>query len=315
MRAWRIHEHGDPADVLRLEDAPEPVPGPGEVLVAVDAAALNYPDVLVCQGKYQDRAPLPLTLGFEVAGRVVETGQRIAAMCVFPHGGLAEYTVLPAEAALPIPDDLPATSAAAMVVTYRSAHAALHRRAHLQPGETLLVHAGAGGVGSATIQLGKAAGARVIATAGGPDKVAVCRQLGADLVIDYLTEDFVAVVLDATSGRGADVIVDPVGGAVFDRSRKAVAFEGRLVVVGFAGGPPAQAPTNHALVKNYSIVGVHLGLYRHRAPHVITEIHAELMRLNLRPLVSEVLTMEQVPDGIKRIYCRGTVGKLVVTVP
>jgi len=323
MRAWQVAELGEPADVLRLaDDVPAPVAGAGEVLVEVDAAALNFADVLLCQGKYQERPPLPFTPGFEIAGRVVggslPRGQRVAGMCVFPRGGLAELTVLPESAVLPIPDDLSAPSAAAMLVTYLTAHAALHRRAGLQHGETLLVHAGAGGVGSAAIQLGKAAGATVIATAGGPAKLAVCERLGADLVIDYRRDDFVAPVLEFTGGRGADVIVDPVGGAVFDRSRKVVAFEGRLVVVGFVGGPPAAAPTNHALVKNYSVVGLHWGLYRTRAPHVVGETHAALMRLHrngaIDPLVSEELTMDQVPDGLRRLYSRDTVGKLVVAV-
>lgn len=324
MRAWRVHELGEPDDVLRLgEDVPEPVPGDGEVLVDVEAAALNFADVLLCQGRYQERPPLPFTPGFEITGRVrsgagdLVAGQRIAAMCEFPHGGLAERTVLPVVAALPIPDELPAVSAAAMVVTYRTAYAGLHRRAGVRAGETVLVHAGAGGVGSAAIQVAKAAGATVIATAGGLAKLEVCRRLGADSVIDYRAEDFVEAVLSLTDGRGADVIVDPVGGDVFDRSRKAVAFEGRIVVAGFAGGRIADAPTNHALVKNYSVVGLHWGLYRRRAPHVVAEVHAELMRLcragRITPLVSEVIPLTEVPAALHRLRSRGTVGKLVTT--
>lgn len=326
MRAWRVHELGEPDDVLRLEDdAPEPLPGPGEVLVAVDVAALNFPDVLLCQGRYQQRPPLPFTPGFEIAGTVVSgvgdlvAGQRIAAMCEFPHGGLAERTVLPVAAALPIPDDLPPVPAAAMVVTYRTAHVGLHRRAGVRAGETVLVHAGAGGVGSAAIQVAKAAGARVIATAGGPAKLAVCRRLGADAVIDYRSTDFVDPVLAATGGRGADVILDPVGGDVFDRSRKAVAFEGRIVVAGFAGGRIADAPTNHAMVKNYSVVGLHFGLYRRRAPHVVAETHAALVGLYraglIDPLVSEVIELPEVPAALRRLRSRNTAGKLVVTFP
>jgi len=153
-------------------------------------------------------------------------------------------------------------AASAFLITYHTGHVALHHRAHLEPGETLLVHAGAGGVGTAAIQLGLAAGARVFATAGGPDKVAVCKRLGADLAIDYRSDDFVEAVKAATGGRGADVIYDPVGGDTFDRSRKCIAFEGRILVIGFTSGRIADAPTNHVLVKNYSVVGVHWGLYR-----------------------------------------------------
>lgn len=309
--------------MLRLEDdVPEPAATGDGIVVEVDAAALNFADVLLCQGRYQERPPPPFVPGFEVAGRVATPGPglaegcRVAAMCEFPHGGLAQRTMVPAAAALPIPDQLPAIPAAAMQITYLTAHAALHRRAGLRSGETLLVHAGAGGVGSAAIQLGKAAGARVIATAGGPSKLDLCRRLGADLVIDYQAGDFAAPVLEFTGGRGADVIVDPVGAEVFDRSRKAVAFEGRIVVVGFAGGAAAAAPTNHALVKNYSVVGLHWGLYRKRAPQVVADTHAAVMELYaagaIDPVVSEVLAFEDVPSGLRRLYSRDTVGKLVV---
>ncbi|GAB3456339.1 NADPH:quinone oxidoreductase family protein [Actinophytocola sediminis] len=317
MRAWRVHELGEPEHVLELADAvPEPVPGPDEVLVDVDAAALNFSDTLLCQGRYQERPPLPFVPGFEVAGRVVGTGQRVAGLCRLPAGGLATRTVLADP--LPIPDSMSATSAAAMLVTYLTAHLSLHRRAALAAGETVLVHAGAGGVGSATIQLAKAAGARVVATAGGADKVARCRELGADLAIDYRETDFVDPVKDFTDGRGADVIVDPVGGDTFDRSRRAVAFEGRIVVAGFGGGRAADLPTNHTLVKTYAVLGLNLGTYRTRAPAALALAHAELMALYaggaVRPLVSEVLTMAQVPDGLRRLHAGDTVGKLVVAV-
>jgi NADPH:quinone reductase len=315
MRAWRVHELGEPDDVLRLESGvPAPEPAEDEVLVEVDAAALNYSDVLLCRGRYQEKPPLPFVPGFEVAGRVAGTGQRVAGLCRFPAGGLASRTVLADP--LPIPDGMSATSAAAMLVTYLTAHLALHRRAGLRPGETVLVHAGAGGVGSATIQLAKAAGARVVATAGGAEKVALCRSLGADLALDY--GDFVESVKSFTDGRGADVVVDPVGGETFDRSRRAVAFEGRIVVVGLGSGPPAELPTNHLLVRNYTVLGLNLGGYRTRAPSVLVEAHAALMELYGRglvePLVSEVLALEEVPDGLRRLHARATVGKLVVAV-
>ena len=324
MRAWQVQELGEPEEVLRLVDLPEPTPGPEQVRVRVEAVALNFPDVLLCRGQYQEKPPLPFTPGLEVAGTVLEAGaesglqpgQRVLGGPGLPAGGLAEQVLLHRSSAFVIADDMPSADAAAMMITYQTGYVGLHRRAALAPGETLLVHAGAGGVGSAAIQLGRAAGARVIATAGGPEKVEVCRRLGADLAVDYLAEDFVAAVKEATDGRGADVVYDSVGGDVFDRSTKCVAFEGRLVVVGFAGGRIAEARTNHVLVKNYSVVGLHWGLYRSKDPSVIDETHDALMTLYARgavkPLVSAELPLDEAPAALTRLSGRGTVGKVVL---
>jgi NADPH2:quinone reductase len=316
MRAWRLHELGEPKDVLHLEDVPEPEPGPGEVLIDVAAAALNFPDILLCRGQYQEKPPLPFTPGVEVAGTIAGTGQRVLAAPSFRTGGLTERTVASTANTYPIPDTMPMESAAALMITYQTGHVALHRRANLQPGETLLVHAGAGGVGSAAVQLGLAAQAKVIATAGGPDKVEVCRKLGAHVVIDYRAEDFVDKVKEATDGRGADVIYDPVGGDTFDRSRKCIAFEGRILVIGFTSGRIPEAPANHVLIKNYSVVGVHWGLYNRLMPEVPRQIHEDLIRLyqegSIDPLVSQVLPMEQAPEALAALGSRGTVGKIVV---
>jgi NADPH2:quinone reductase len=206
-------------------------------------------------------------------------------------------------------------SASALHVVYQTGHLALHRRAQLQPGETLLVHAGAGGVGSAAIQLGLAAGARVFATAGGPEKVEVCRKLGAELVIDYREHDFVDAVKDATGGRGVDVVYDPVGGDTYDRSTKCIAFEGRILIIGFTGGRFAEARTNHVLIKNYSVVGVHWGLYNLMNPALVAYTHDELMRLfeggQIDPLISERMPLDDVPAALARLGGRGTWGKLV----
>lgn len=326
MRAWRVHEFGEPVDVLALEDVPSVAPGPGEIAVAVAAASLNFPDVLLCRGEYQVKPELPFTPGSEVAGTVtavgegvdtVREGERVIAIPKFGNGGLAEETLAAAATVYPIPVSLDWPAAAALHITYQTGHLALHRRAALQPGETLLVHAGAGGVGSAAIQLGRAAGARVFATAGGPEKVQVCRDLGAEVVVDYRSDDFVTAVKDATDGGGADVIYDPVGGDTFDRSRKCVAFEGRILVIGFTGGRIADVPTNHALVKNYSVVGVHWGLYNLMEPKLIGETHDELIRLHtageIAPLVSEVLPLEDAPAALARLASRGTWGKVVCT--
>ena len=319
MYAWRVHELGEPQDVLRWEEVPDPEAHAGTLRLRVDAVALNFPDVLLCRGLYQDKPPLPFTPGLEVCGTVVDgprKGERVLAAPGLPQGGLAEQVVVAEAAALPIPAAMSATTAASMLITYQTGYVGLHRRAQLRVGETLLVHAGAGGVGSAAIQLGKAAGARVIATAGGPDKVRVCEQLGADVAIDYRSEDFVPVVKDLTEGGGADVIYDSVGGDVFDRSRRCIAFEGRLVVVGFAGGRIAEAPTNHALVKNYSVVGLHWGLYRSKQPQVVPETHEALMALweqgQVNPLLGAELPLLEAPAALTRLGDRGTIGKVVL---
>jgi NADPH2:quinone reductase len=200
---------------------------------------------------------------------------------------------------------------------YQTTHLALHHRAQLRAGETLLVHAGAGGVGSAAIQLGVAAGARVLATAGGPDKVQTCRELGADEAIDYRTEDFVAIVKDATDGRGADVIYDPVGGDVFDQSLRCIAWEGRLLVIGFASGRIPELPANRALLKNCSIVGVNWGMYNLHDPGLLRRTHAALMDLHaagkIAPLVTERLALADAQDAVQRLADRQTVGKVVVS--
>lgn len=327
MRAWRVHEPGEPTDVLVLEDVPTPTPGPGQVLIEVAASALNFADVLLCRGQYQVRPPLPFTPGSEVCGRVVAlgagappdlAGRRVIGVPAFGPGGFTECTVADAAMVHPIPDTLDDHRAAALHITYQTGHLALAHRARLAAGETLLVHAGAGGVGSAAIQLGRALGARVLATAGGPEKVAICRRLGAEVAIDARADDVVEVTKAVTDGRGADVIFDPVGGDTFDRSRRCVAFEGRILVIGFAGGRIPEIPANHVLLKNYSVVGVHWGLYHARAPAVVRRTHEALMRLHatggIEPLVSRVIGLLQVPEALRDLASRGTHGKVVVDV-
>lgn len=325
MRAWRVHELGDPRDALKLEEIEEPSnPGPGEVVVEVEAAALNFFDILLCQGKYQERPDPPFTPGAEVSGTVVEVGDgvdlspgtRVLATPPLPKGGYAEKVLAPAEGGVfPVPDEMPFEKAAALHIVYQTAYMGLHRRAGLKEGETVLVHAGAGGVGSAAIQVAKAASARVISTAGGPEKVKVCEDLGADLSLDYREGDFVDAVKEATGGRGADVIFDPVGGDVFDRSRRCVAFEGRLLVVGFASGRIPEAPANHALVKNYSVVGLHWGLYNRVMPRLVAENHEALVELysagKIDPLIYKTVPLHEVPEALDLLGSRKTYGKLV----
>ncbi len=323
MRAWQVHELGDPWEVLKLEEVEEPEPGPGEVVVEVEAAALNFFDTLLCRGEYQERPELPFTPGGEATGTIIavgegvdlEEGLRVIAT-PFPSGGYAEKVTVPAQGGIfPIPDTMPPEAAAALHVAYQSAFFGLHRRANLSEGETVLVHAGAGGVGSAAIQIARAAGARVISTAGGDEKVEICRKLGAEIAVDYEQENFVDAVKEATEGRGADVIFDPVGGDVFDLSRRCVAFEGRIVIVGFTGGRIAEAPTNHLLVKNYSVVGLHWGLYNKKSPELITETHDALIQLyeegKIDPLIFETVPFEEVPQKLELLSTRKTYGKLI----
>jgi NADPH:quinone reductase len=316
VKAWQVRRLGSPAEAMELVELPDPVAGPGELLVRVEACALNFPDVLLAAGQYQERPELPFTPGLEVCGTVVGDGRRVIGGPPLPRGGLAELTVLPERAAFNAPAGMPADEAAALLITYQTAYVGLHRRAALRAGEWLLVHAGAGGVGSAAIQVGLAAGARVVATAGGPEKAAVCRELGAHEVIDYRSEDIVTRVKEVTGGHGADVVWDPVGGDVFDASRRCVAFEGRLVVVGFASGRIPSVPAGHVLVKNYSVVGLHWGLYRTVDPQVVSDAHEQLARLyaagSIRPLVSERVPMAEAPAALTRLASRGTVGKVVV---
>lgn len=323
MRAWRVHELGEPADVLKLEEIPEPEPGPGQVKIKVAAVACNFPDILVCQGKYQEKPELPFIPGLEVSGEVVAVGADAAAAVgdkvmgqTGLGGGFAEYALLDKHNTWPWPDGMSPGQAAGMFVTYQTGYCALHQRARIQPGETLLVHAAAGGVGSAAVQLGKAAGATVIGTAGGARKCEVARELGADHVIDYSAEDLVARVKEITGGRGADVIYDPVGGDVFDASRKVIAFEGRILIIGFVSGRFADAPTNHALVKNYSVVGVHWGFYRKMAPQMFAIWQRELEQLwaerKINPLVGAEMPLSDAVEALDLLGSRGSVGKVVL---
>lgn len=319
--------HGDPADVLQVATVPEPRPAPGEVVIRVGSAGLNFADILICQGRYQVTPPLPFTPGLEVAGTVAAVGdgvhhllvgERVAAQTTTAFGGLAEQVVVASEWVVAIPASLRLPAAAGMLINYGTGWYALHDRAGIKPGEWLLVHAGAGGVGSAAIQLGLAAGARVIATAGGVQKVELCRRLGAELAIDYRTEDFVEVVKGHTEGRGVDVVYDPVGGEVFDRSRRCVAWGARMLVVGFASGQVPEIPANHVLVKNYSVVGVHWGGAVERDPSLLARVHAELMSLHaagaIDPLVFAEVPFADVPAALRLLADRGTSGKVVVSV-
>jgi len=324
VKAWQVTRFGELKDVFELTDVPRPVPGPGQLLVRVLAAAANFPDVLMCQGTYQVRPALPFTPGVELCGEVIESGpgtagfvvgDRVIGGAVLPSGGFAEYALMDAARSFPAPEQLDDAEAAPFLVTYQTGWFGLHRRAALKPGETLLVHAAAGGVGSGAVQLGKAAGARVIGVVGGQEKAALARELGADVVIDRYQQDFVAVVKEVTGGKGADVVYDPVGGEAYAKSTKCIAFEGRIVVVGFASGDIPSAALNHALVKNYSILGLHWGLYERVAKELVLDCQADLTRLVaaglLKPLITERLPLSDVPAALQRLGDGTTAGRIV----
>ncbi len=326
MRAWQVSELGDPTAVLQFHtDVADPEPVGAEVAIQVGACALNFADALLCAGTYQEHPPLPFTPGLEVAGVVVAAGpdathapgDRVTGSPLLPHGGLAERCLARSADVFALPAAVDDVVAAAMHVTYQTSWFALHRRARLRKSETLLVHAGAGGVGSAAIQLGVAAGATVIATAGGATKVVQCLELGAHHAIDYRAEDFTGIVNALTDGRGADVVFDPVGGDTFTRSTKCIAWEGRVVVVGAASGGYAEARTNHALVKNYAILGLNWRGYLTRRSDLVEDAHESLLELlqagAITPAVSEVLALDaDVPAALARLTGGSTTGKLVL---
>ncbi|GLX50990.1 oxidoreductase [Streptomyces hygroscopicus subsp. hygroscopicus] len=315
MQAWQVHENGEPSEVMRLAETERPVPGDGQVLLRVRAANVNFPDALLCRGQYQVRPPLPFTPGVEICGET-EDGRRVIATPALPYGGFAEYAVADAAALLPAPGALDDAEAAALHIGYQTGWFGLHRRARIEAGETLLVHAAAGGVGSAAVQLGKAAGATVIGVVGGAEKAAVARELGCDVVVDRRAEDVVATVKEATGGRGADVIYDPVGGESYAQSAKLAAFEGRIVVVGFASGTIPTPALNHALVKNYSILGLHWGLYNTKDPELVRQCHEQLTELAARgaikPLVSERVPLGGAAGAVQKVADGRSTGRIAV---
>ena len=323
MRAWQISELGEPAAVMRLVDLAEPSPGLGQLVVRVRAASANFSDVLMCRGEYQVKPEPPFVPGVELCGDVVAVGAGVSGLAVgdrvigagaLPAGGFAELALMDAATSFPAPPALDDAAASSLLIGYQTGWFGLHRRAALRAGETLLVHAAAGGVGSAAVQLGKAAGATVIGVVGGPDKAEVARAMGADVVVDRREQDFVEIVKTETGGRGADVIYDPVGGETYRRSTKCIAFEGRIVVVGFAGGTIQSTALNHALVKNYSILGLHWGLYTTLDPGAVVECHRRLTELAaegaIAPLVSERLTLAEVAAGVQRLADGTTIGRV-----
>jgi NADPH2:quinone reductase len=328
VKAWVVRELGGP-EVMHLEEIEPGEPADGMVRINVRAAAINFPDSLMVAGLYQVKPDLPFVPGIEVSGEVaiapsstgLAAGDRVTALLDsggLTRGGYAEVADAAPESVNRMPESMPFADGAAFTLTYQTGWFGLHRRAQLQSGETLLVHAGAGGVGSAAIQLGKAAGASVIATAGSDEKVDLCRELGADHAINYKTQDFAEEVKRITGGRGADVVFDPIGGDVYDRSTKCIAFEGRVVVVGFTSGRIPQAATNHVLIKNYSVVGLHWGLYTRRAPELIPPAMTRLLDLyaagKIKPHISARLPLSEARQALAMVAHGKSTGKVILTV-
>tara|TARA_R110002072_G_scaffold3759_20_gene26900 strand:- start:1554 stop:2537 length:984 start_codon:yes stop_codon:yes gene_type:complete len=313
---------GDP-ETLVVEEVPTQEPGPGEVAVAIEAAGVNFADTLIIQGKYQEKPPFPFTPGMEAAGTVtalgsgvtgLEVGQKVIAMVI--GGAFKQQGVALASDVHPLPAGMDFVVGASFPVTYGTAHAGLVWHANLQPGEILMVHGAAGGVGLAAVEVGKALGARVIATAGGPEKLAVAKAHGADDLIDYKTEDIRARVKELTGGKGVNVVFDPVGGDVFDASLRSIAWGGRLIVVGFAAGRVQQIPANILLVKNIAAMGVYWGSYRKQAPERLAEEFAQLNAWfeagKLKPHVSHQLPLAGVDKAIRLLMTRKATGKVVI---
>lgn len=328
MRAWSVTTVGNPSDALSMGETDIPQIRKGGVLVKVQAAALNFPDLLMCRGEYQVRPELPFTPGMEICGEVVEVGEdvtdvaigdRVMGAALLPHGGFAEYALIDKNVLFKTAASLTSVEASVMSLSYQTGWFALHRRANLQAGETLLVHAAAGGVGSAAVQLGKAAGAQVIAVVGNHEKAQAAEKLGADLVIDRNQEDFVATVMDFTGGRGVDVIYDPVGGDAYKKSTKCIGFEGRIVIIGFASGEIPAPPLNHALVKNYSIMGLYWGAYNMARRTAVHDAHNQIVDLvekdGLRPLIGGEIAFEDLADGLNRLGRGEIIGRAVLLPP
>ncbi|MFO1067599.1 MAG: NADPH:quinone oxidoreductase family protein [Geminicoccaceae bacterium] len=310
---------------IGLAELPVPEPGPGEVRLAVAAAGVNFADSLMLQGRYQDRPPLPFVPGLEIAGRIDALGAGVAGVAVgqrvlaaVDRGGFAEFAIARADDLVPVPDGVDDVTAAGFAIAYGTGVGALDWRAALRPGETLLVHGAGGGVGLAAVEVGAAMGARVIATARGEDKLALALRHGAAEALDSEAADLVARLKAVLGPKGADVVFDPVGGAAFDASLRCIAWEGRIVLVGFASGTVPQIPANILLVKNASALGFYWGSYRRHDPARLRQGFARLFGWlaegRLRPHVSNVLPLERTAEAIGLLIERKSTGKVVVQI-
>ncbi len=322
MHAW-LCENPTGVDALTWKELPTPAPKAQEVLVKIEAASLNFPDLLIVQNKYQMKPPLPFVPGSEYAGTVaavgegvthLKVGQRVA--CLSGTGGFATHAIAPGALCMPLPPGFPAVDAAAFIMIYATSWHALIDRAQLKSGETVLVLGAAGGVGTAAIQIAKAAGARVIAAASTDDKCALCKSIGADATINYSQENLRDSIKTLTDGKGPDVIYDPVGGDFAEPAFRSIAWRGRYLVVGFASGPIPALPLNLTLLKGASLVGVFWGDFARREPKANAAMMDELAQWyaqgKVKPVIDSTMPMAELKAAYAHMGSRGVKGKLVM---
>jgi NADPH2:quinone reductase len=327
MRAWQTTKPGNPKDVLAInEDLPAPEPYAETVLVEVLAAGMGLPDVFMCQGSYAMTPQIPFTQGQEVVGRVIgwgegvenrKIGDRVMAVTSFftGNGAYAEQCLALDGFCLPVPEGMSDAEGAAFLIPFHTAYIGLITRGKLEAGENLLVLGGAGGTGTAAIQVGKALGARVITTVAGPEKVEYCKKLGADVVIDRKAQDISEAVMEATDGKGANCIYDPVGGAAFTAATKCVAHEGRILAIGFASGSWGAVDTAHMVYQNYSVVGVIPSNYDRAFKEVAQErLLGWWKEGRLKTQIEEFVAFEDLPDALERLAASKVQGKLALRV-
>ncbi|KQY81471.1 NADPH:quinone oxidoreductase family protein [Pelomonas sp. Root1444] len=323
MKAW-VCENPVGVEALQWREEPAPALGAGQIRVQIKAASLNFPDLLIVQNKYQMKPPLPFVPGTEFSGVVTEVaegvngfavGQRVAAFGGL--GGFATEVCIPAMLAMPLPDAFSFEDAAAFICTYATSHHALMDRAALQAGETVLILGAAGGVGTAALQIAKAAGARVIAAAGSDAKCNACKSLGADATINYATQNLRDELKTLTQGKGPDVVYDPVGGDLAEAAFRSIAWRGRYLVIGFAQGAIPALPLNLALLKGASLVGVFWGEFAKREParnaKMLGQLAGWYAEGRIKPVLDRVLPMEELPAAFARMAAREVVGKVVLT--
>ncbi len=322
MQAW-LCENPVGVDALQWKELPTPQPGAGQLLLRIQAASLNYPDLLIVQGKYQQKPPLPFVPGSEYAGIVEALGEGVTGFqvgqpvaCLSGTGGFATHTLAPASLCMPLPAGFPAVDAAAFIMTYATSHHALVDRAQLQAGETVLVLGAAGGVGTAAIQIAKAMGARVIAAASSDEKCELCRTIGADATINYSQGSLRDAIKEATDGNGPDVVYDPVGGEFAEPAFRSIAWRGRYLVVGFASGPIPSLPLNLPLLKGASIVGVFWGNFARREPKANAAMMQQLAQWyaqgKVKPVIDRTMPMGELKAAYAHMASRAVKGKLVM---
>jgi len=322
MHAW-LCDNPVGVDALRWTELPTPQPAAGQVLVAIQAASLNFPDLLIVQNKYQIKPPLPFVPGAEYAGVVQAVGEGVTHLsvgdsvaCLSGTGGFGTHTLAPAALCMPLPPGFSAVDGAAFIMTYATSHHALMDRAQLQACETVLVLGAAGGVGTAAIQIAKAAGARVIAAASSDEKCALCTRLGADASINYSRQNLRDELKTLTGGKGPDVVYDPVGGDYTEQAFRAIAWRGRYLVVGFAAGPIPALPLNLPLLKGASVVGVFWGDFARREPAANAAMMRELAgwyaQGRIKPVIDQTMPMAELKAAFAHMGSRGVMGKLVL---